>query len=184
VTQDDLDKAKETVLPDLGTQIKDDIVNQTPEGFFILEDSIEVQEPEINSSAQPGEKADKFNLSAKVTARAFVFSQTDASALIDKSLAERVGDKKEVVSGATFEYKNVSAFFDKGQVVFRIQGQQPLVWKINNDEIKNLILGKKEADVRNILSERPEIQSAQVSFWPFWVSKIPTRQEKIELKIE
>ncbi|MDD5589928.1 MAG: hypothetical protein PHQ47_02005 [Candidatus Portnoybacteria bacterium] len=184
LTQSDYDDAKKTVLAEIDNNIKQEIINQTPEGFDILEDSIQIQEPEIKSSVEVGGKAENFNMSIEIIARAFVFSKQDALVLIEKNLADQITEAKEAISGAEFKYKDVSASFDKGQVSFRVEGTQPIAWKINKDEIKNIIMGKTEADVRGILAKRPEVEQAQVFFWPFWVSKIPERAEKIDLTIE
>ena len=59
-----------------------------------------------------------------------------------------------------------------------------MAFKINTDELKMELVGQKEVDVRRYLASQPKIEKAKVSFWPFWVNKIPKQEKKIKITVE
>jgi len=48
---------------------------------------------------------------------------------------------------------------------------------------KEKILGKSEADLKTIIYSYSNIEKADFSFWPFWVLKVPTDQNRVNITI-
>jgi len=184
ITQEDFNKAKEILWRDLSQKIQEEIVSQAPQNFKILENGIEIQLGEIKSLPAVGEKGDKFVLTIKAIAKTLGFYEQDVFELLKKDLAEQLGDRKELINETAFSYKDVKTDFDKGQIGFKVQGEQKIIWKINEQELKKMIPGKTGTQIKEIFSQRQEIEKAQVSFWPFWVKKTPTQLDKIKITID
>jgi len=43
--------------------------------------------------------------------------------------------------------------------------------------------GKDEAGVRSVLGQNLKIEAVKMSFWPFWVKKVPVQASKIRIEI-
>ena len=126
---------------------------------------------------------EKFSVSAKGTARALIFSEENILLILKNKLITGP-EQKEISGKRALSFENIMADLQNGRLSFQAKGEQEIIWKINPDELKAMIAGKDEAQVRQILADRPEISEAQFSLWPFWVKKIPAQKEKIKIAID
>ncbi|MBI4708823.1 MAG: hypothetical protein HY764_01305 [Candidatus Portnoybacteria bacterium] len=184
LTQDDFDKAKESIWGALEEKVHSELIAQIPANFKLLEEAVLVQMGEAKSSVAVGDKAESFSLEIKGVAKAFVFSEEDISQLIKQEIIDQLDSKKELSSSVSLKYEKTKADFNKGTISFEVAADQEIVWKINEDEVKKTIVGQKEEAVKEIFSKQPEIEKAQVSLWPFWIRKIPKQTDKITLTID
>lgn len=183
LTQEDFDKAKQQAWEGLKEKMDAQIKTQIPENFTLLKDAVSLELGQAQTSVKVGQAAEKFNVSVKGIAKAIIFSQDNILLLLKKELISG-GGQKDFSDRHSFAYENVSADFEKGSVSFRLKGEQEIFWIVKADEIKALIAGKREKEVNELFSRRPEIAQARFSFWPFWVKKIPAQKEKIEISID
>lgn len=185
LTQEDFDKAKEGLWNNLRDKIKKEASEQTSEEFKLFEEAVSIQMAETKSSVEIGAKAENFTLNIKGAGKVLVFSQNDIIQLLKKDLAiEPEGKKELIVNNNSLNYKNIKADFDKGQLSFKVQGEQEVVWKVDEQEIKEMIVGKSEEEIRQIFSQRPEVEKIKVSLWPFWVKKITTQTDRIKITVD
>lgn len=184
ITQEDFDKAKDKIWNDLQSKINQEIASQIPSQFKLLDKAMQVQISETKSTVAVGSPADNFTLTIKATGKGLIFSEDDISKMVQAKLSSQASDNKELVSQMNFEYSDIKADFDKGSLGFKVQGSQDVVWKVNTDDIKKLIAGKSENEVRQILSQRPEIKEAKFSLWPFWLKTIPSQHDKIKITVD
>ena len=59
-----------------------------------------------------------------------------------------------------------------------------VAWRLEEPKIKNDTKGKDESYVRDYLLSDPNVVAAEVSFWPFWVNKVPRTDKKIEIRLD
>ena len=82
------------------------------------------------------------------------------------------------------EYSTSNIDLEKGIARLNCKVKESVAWKIDLTKIKKDLAGKNEIEVRQYLSGQPEIESARIVFWPFWVKKIPSNEDKIKVIIE
>jgi len=184
VTQDDFNNAKEKTWESLRQKIQQELIAQIPTGYKLLDGAMDISASETKSSVEVGGKAENFSFNIKGLASALIFSEADVDLLLKNSLKESLADKKEIRDVASFSYNNIKADIAKGQINFGAQALQEVVWKVNPEELKGLIAGKREGEVQGILLGRPEIQEARFSLSPFWSKKIPKQIEKIHIIVD
>lgn len=184
LTQDDFDKAKDKIWTDLEQKIQQELDSQIPQNFKLLDEAIDLQIGELKSSIEVGGKAESFTLTVRGIAKALIFSDQDLNQLLKYSLFGESADTKEFTDLSTLNYEDIKKDIDKGQMSFTVRGEQEIIWSVDKEEIKRIIAGKKEADVRQIFSERPEIKEAQISFRPFWIKTIPKEINKIDVTVD
>ena len=56
-----------------------------------------------------------------------------------------------------------------------------IVYLVDGDELKRKVSGKSEDEIRELLLSRPEIESVDVSFSPFWVKSAPRLVNRIRI---
>jgi len=183
LTQDDFNKAKSQAEKSLKEKINTELSTQIPQGFTLLDGAVLIELAQAQPSVEIGGKAEKFSVSLKGVAKAIIFSQENILLLLGNKLILS-SEQKNFSNKQSIVYENIKADFEKGQLNFKIKGEQEVILKINPEEIKALIAGKEESQVREIFARKPEIQEAQFSLWPFWVKQIPAQKEKIKVTIE
>ncbi len=184
VSQEDFDKAKLELWQSLQPKIEQELKAQAPTNLKILDQATKEEIVSVESNVVVGNQAEKFTLTVKGSGTLLLFDEKDVLSLaaskmkIDLSSDKYLDDKTKQIA-----YSEINADFVKGIIIFRAKISENLVWKIDVDGIKRLIAGKKEAQIRQIFSERSEIDKARILFWPFWVKTVPKNTDKIEIKL-
>jgi hypothetical protein len=158
-----------------------ELKNQIPAGLKLLDGALEEGKPEITFSAGAGAAAENFTASIKANITALVFDPKYVNDLAAKSNSPLTNGK---IENSNIEYSNWKVNFDKGQISMDLKISQQGTGKIDIANLKKLLAGKGEVEIRKALSQITEVQSAKINFWPFWVKSIPAQTDKIEIIIE
>jgi hypothetical protein len=71
-----------------------------------------------------------------------------------------------------------------GQAIKTSVGQTEVVWVLDENAIRDALLGKKKAEVVTIATGFPGIETIQADFSPSWTSTFPAKAEKLTVSIE
>jgi len=184
VSEEDIQGAKEILAIELKEKAKKELEKRTPSDLKILKDAISEEIIESSSNIEANHPAEKFTLKVKVVAKVLAFYEKDAVSLINDNFREKIEENKSLLPETIeIEYAITNSDLEKGIMKLDCKVKENLAWKVNVEGIKKDLKGKSEINVRQYLSSRPEIKSARVIFWPFWVKKIPSDKEKIEIEV-
>jgi hypothetical protein len=185
VSEKDIEEAKNFLAVIFQEKAKNQLKEETPDGLETMENSSHEEIVESNSSAAAGDQADKFTQFVKVKSSVLAFGEEDLKDFAAKNLIKNAAEEREIIGGAMeISYGKAEIDFEAGQMIIPVHIEALAAWKINEDEIKNQILGKNEGEIRNYLQDKNEIKRAKVSFWPFWVKRVPRSANKINLTID
>lgn len=184
VSQDDFDRAKATLWQKLEPLLDQEIKAQIPSGLKLLDEALQEEIGSAESSVAVGARGDNFTLSMKGVAAVLLFDEKDIFGLAAQKVAANVDENKSVDEEASqIEYREVKADFSRGQLNFKAKVIERLIWKVETENLKRLIAGKEESEIKEIFNGRPEIEKARVLFWPFWVKKVPANLDKIKISL-
>jgi len=181
VSAQDIENATKTMNDLLKDSQAQELKNQIPANLKLLDGALAEGEPEITFSVGVGTAAENFIASIKAQITALVFDPKYVNDLAVKSNSSLVSGK---IENSDIEYINWKVNFDKGQISMDLKISQQGTGKIDIVNLKKLLAGKGEVEIRKTLSQIAEVQSAKINFWPFWVKTIPTQTDKIEIIIE
>jgi len=72
----------------------------------------------------------------------------------------------------------------RGEMTLLVSINNNLASRVNIESLKNSVAGKNTEDIRRIITaERLQIQSATITFSPFWVTRAPQNTAKIEITV-
>ncbi len=184
-SNEDIQGAKEVLTEELkgivNRELKEDILDE----LYVLEEATLVEVVESSASVESGDPVEKFKVKIKVSGKILAFNEEDAISLINSNLEENISENKTIIKDSIeINYKLNDINLSEGRARLVCEVKEDIAWKIDIDKIKQELSGKKEIDVREYLSSQPEIKSAKVIFWPFWVKKIPSDEEKIEVRLD
>lgn len=106
--------------------------------------------------------------------------------IVEASLQEDIDPNKQQVQdpGLDSARYTVTKTEDNGDVKITMDAQVAIGPKLDQAQLKSEIAGKKRGDSENALKSIPGVKEVTVKYSPFWVSKTPKNQTKINFVIE
>lgn len=185
VLSEDIEKAEEILVEELKEEIKSAFEEQIPSDLVIIEESLKEEIIKVSSSADQGEPADKFTVEVEAKVYTLLFNEEELREMVDFNLISMISEDKTPISQSQkISWSELEVDWDKGEVNFPLHIEEDLAWKVDVQVLKNSLAGQTELDVRQYLLAQSEIESAKVSFWPFWVKRVPLHIEKIKVVVD
>ena len=181
-TADDISGATQIVTLELKDKVSKEFQGKIPKDLKSLEDSQDLEVVESKSSLKADQPGEKFTVSVKIKASGLAFKEQDALYYIQRSVGDEIsGDKALLLSTIKINYLISKLDLSQGKATYDCSVEAEAVPNIDEQKIKNDLVGKNESEVRKYLSSLPEIDSAKVVFWPFWVKKVPNNKDRIKV---
>ncbi|MEA2006683.1 MAG: hypothetical protein U9O20_00780 [Patescibacteria group bacterium] len=181
VTQGDLDSARKKTIDALDDTLEQEVSSQLEEGTKVIIDSVEKEILSAVSSHKAKGVTKKFTYTIKQNMKAIAFNNEDVNVLIMQELEVDMdaGYLMDAVSQVVFK-KGISNLEDKTVTMY--VDAQAVAWpSIDKENIIKGIVGKKEEEIRNFLSNYPEIEKVEITVTPSWLATIPVSREKVEV---
>ena len=185
VTENDLTRAEEVLTEELNNEINQTLNAQIPQGFKLIEENIDKEIVDSLDGIEAGAEIENFTVQMEATLEAMLFKEEDLKKLVDLNLLSIVPQNKSLLPETQkIVWDEPVVDWVKGEAYFQITAQENVVWQIDSQALKKDLAGLSEIEVREYLTNRPEIEKAKVTFWPFWVKSIPQQEKKIEITLE
>jgi hypothetical protein len=119
---------------------------------------------------------------------AIVFNNVKLSkAVATRELAKYDGLATEIVSTDNLSVSFVGAdsanLWKNNLLQVKFNGEAVLKWVYDADLIKRSLAGRKESDIKNILSKfKDTVESLQIVFKPVWTRYLPDDFDKIKME--
>ncbi len=183
-------EARKQLKDQLETVLVDEVTKNLPDGFFVNKDTINLNY-DIVQVVKDGSAIDKAIFEAKGSALAIMFNKDKFTEILVKEAVGPESAKNPIniadINQLKFEIlpdiKTVNpSSIDK--ISINITGKAHFVWKIDQNKLKNQLLGKPKEDFAEVFKSYGEsIVSGKVSFKPSWSKKFPTNIDKIDINL-
>jgi len=184
VTSEDLEKAKTFVTEKVIKESEDAVKLEIPQDFILSEKSLKTDVIETFSLAVPKAELEKFNYQAKAHSTALVFKKTDIDNFIKAFIVQQITqDKKINEESLEVNYSIETVNFDKGNITVSIDAKVKIYSGIDENSLKKGLIGKSLSETKIFLENQPQTVKSEVSFWPFWVKKVPDDLSKVYLQL-
>lgn len=185
VTQADIDSAKQK----LGGQDNASIqaaLEQTlqTEGLYPLSATFNASTPVVTTSNNVGDQADNVTVTETITYTMYGAKQSDLDTLIKSNIAKQIDMKNQAVvnDGLASATVNVTGNNNNNEQI-SLQATATVGPDINAADIKKQVAGKRTGDVKTLVNAISGVTNVDVQLSPFWVSSVPTNQNKITVTI-
>ncbi len=65
-----------------------------------------------------------------------------------------------------------------------MNAENTFVWKLDQEKIKNILLGQRKDALPLLLKEKaPELEKAEINIFPFWKNRVPNKPQRIFFKV-
>lgn len=182
-TRDDLDKARAVLQDKISQGAQEYITSQIPKGLKIISQGITQSDPQL-SAAPVDIKNSTFKVTLKATYVIFAFSENDVVALVDFKVSGKLSEKRKAIPQTrVISYAGDAVGQDKTSFTFSAKVSELVLGMIDQDDLRRLLAGKDESEIRQLLGLNESIDSAEITFWPLWTSKAPANLDAITISV-
>lgn len=184
------DAEKESVFAELRISLQAKLLqkatDQIPSGFILFKDAAFLH---VDSEIlEWGGEAGVVPLKTKGTLYGFLFSEKELTAKIAKNAIPAYNDEPVYIPNIRdlmfyLADKDIS-FNDVQNINFNLSGSVKVVWKFDDTEFAGALLGKSKKDFNQILSQYPNVDSAELSLSPLWVRTMPSKLKDIKVIVD
>ncbi|BCX13767.1 MAG: hypothetical protein KatS3mg085_299 [Candidatus Dojkabacteria bacterium] len=187
VDQRDVDAVKNETKQKLLEEGTSKIKAFLPRGYRLLEETIQFEETEIRPFPDVGEEAKdgKFSLNMEGKVTALAVKEQDLEEVTRQVLAIQ-NEIEQIPALENYKVNIKDVVRDGGRVSFVIDSEGLFSNKLEDDEIFNLIAGKKIDEALRILSDLEEVEDVSISYSPGLVpeslQRVPKDMGRISIK--
>ena len=168
----------------LKTKLLEKINDQIPDGFILFQDAVFIS---INNENQSFvSKNNQVPVNIKGTLYGFLFNEEKLTKKILESGIEDYDGSNVYISNIHdliffIENGENASFKDIKNIDFNLSGTAKMVWNFDGDSLIENLLGKKKKDFNEILSQYPNIESADLVIKPAWKNSFPDKSKDIKI---
>jgi len=185
IDEDELAAAKDSLHSELSSALQARLPEEKPAGFVVFDEAVTF---DFESQAAVENGDNKATIKEKAILRVPIFVEEDFAGYIAAAIVP--GYENELVriddySGLTFEYVNATStsgsIANNSEINFDLTGKATMVWKFDEEALKNDMAGKNRTAIVNILAAYPAIENAKIITRPFWKRSLPDKTEDIKV---
>jgi hypothetical protein len=186
VTQGDIDGAKQKLATAETDAIKQELKSGlVTKDLYAIDMSFKASDPAVKTSANAGDAAENVTVTQDVTYSMQGVETKD----LEKLIKDEVGSKIDLKKQTILDYGLADAVFTQQSANadgMTITYQTTVVVGSELDEtaIKKQVAGKKAGEAERLIKQYPGVTEVEVTYSPFWVSKIPGKTDKITVDVE
>ncbi|OGE79416.1 MAG: hypothetical protein A2751_05270 [Candidatus Doudnabacteria bacterium RIFCSPHIGHO2_01_FULL_46_14] len=181
VTQNDLDTAYQALASELLDQTRAELTKDDP-GARVLDNAFTSQILEQQSQTAVGTETASFEVSGRVKIRALAYDEKDVRKIIFEMIKRLLPEQKILLeNSATVDASFLSLSLDQAAGTLSAHFQGTIVYRLDREELREKVRGKTTEEIREIMLSKPEIDSLEVQFSPFWVKSAPKLRPKIKI---
>lgn len=159
-----------------------DFLNKAVENTTLLNGTRKEDETKISTDVIVGNIADNFKMTVSTGESALFINNNDIDEIVNWKINSETDGSMEILdSGKKPEILETKKAED-GSFILPVKASRNVVLKVDVDKIKSDLYGKNEEEVRAYFQNIEKFDSVDVTF--SWTKKVPSSNDKIDIKIE
>ncbi|MCX6766394.1 MAG: hypothetical protein NT170_01250 [Candidatus Moranbacteria bacterium] len=184
VTAQDIASAKEKIAVDAKKSALAELKGGLSPDRKIFDDAVQVEVQNISMSDNAGAEKEKFSATAKLQVSALSFQEADVKKLMKDNLAQSGANGSEISFDKPITYVLADSNIGQKTLNFQAKTDAKIGAGLDVENFKKGILGKTEADAQIYAKNFPAIQQMDITFWPFFVNRIPMREGRVVVEVK
>ncbi len=180
-TKNDLAAAENQATQKLEDALTGQLSLLNSDNLTILPQSIAFQISSMN--ATPSKDGSGFDVYVVGSAKQMAFDGSMLQNVILGSLSKEASGTMKI-DNFNPTYSTTTPDFTKGMMSFTATGTITYEPNIDFNKVRSEIAGMTADNLKTTIFALPGLEQANVSFWPFWVSTVPTNQANINLEVQ
>ncbi len=187
VSADDIERAKGQLLGASTDEEKKALIAKFANGEIVIDSSYTVDRaapvsaPAVNQEAPTG----KATLTIPTTYTVQAVPKAELDTYLKASLESKIDTDSQKIYSTGIDDASLSNFRKDGETMFAsVNATGSAGPKINEDDIKEQVKGKKYGEVQQTLEAIDGIKEVDVQFSYFWVRTVPNNTDKIKIEFK
>jgi hypothetical protein len=186
VTDDDLKQAEDTLVQKLLAEAINDLKNQIPENYILLENSTSSEITKSETSVKSGEVSNDFNFEVTMKLKAIAFKKSDVDEFVKKYIISQLLEEKTLLDSSIKTDLSVDSLdVSGGKMVLKVDFSSGIYKNIDINSISLSLTGKNAEQINETITALmgDQLLKAEINFWPFWVSSSPKNQKAVNVNL-
>lgn len=160
------------------------IMSQIPAGYLVFDNSFNYEMANFDASSVYG-TSEEFSVTLKGSVIAYIFEETQLASELAKTLASQYDGSPVRISdiGSTQMQLDEGTVSDSKSIRFKLTGEPVITWILDEEAIKNALVGVTRKEFEGILSEFTGVDTGKATIRPLWKKTFPKSSSKIEIII-
>lgn len=181
-TDADIKSAKSNMGETVSSALKEKALEQIPKEFSVIEGAagFSILSQKVDDKVDENKN---FSISVEAQIVVIAFKETDLLTVMESRVEQELkGDF--ILKDYNIQYGQARADFIAGRLSFPVAFTASVSKFVDPENLKKQVLGKSEGDLRAIINGLADLQSAEISLWPFWVGRVPSDASKIKIIVD
>ena len=186
ISDSDLSNAVTELSVSLQSKLYDKAINQIPKGYILYKDAVflNVDSQSVDPATADGMAA----LHLNGTLYGFVLNKDKLTKkIVQSSIPAYDGSEVYIpnINDLKFSLNNKEniSFTDVTNISFNLSGTPKIIWKFDSEKLRNDLMGKSKKEFNQILSQYPNIDTADLVIKPIWKSSFPDKSKDINIVV-
>jgi hypothetical protein len=185
VAQSDVDTEKTNLLTKDKDNATRDLQGKIPSGYVALPASQTTVTTNVAPSPAVGSPGDTATLTIHVTYTELAVKKSEYSALVMAQEQKQVGSGNQIYDdGLSTAQVTASEKDATGRQAFHFTTEAYGGAKLDKAQLANKLKGMRYGDAAGVAGGLAGVSRAEITIWPGWVSKMPSRADKISITIQ
>lgn len=185
VAQSDVDEAKKQITDKQNEVVEELKKELESDGYIGIVDTFTAGTPALTPTPAVGAEANEVVVAGDVTYTMLGIKQDDLKKIVEEKSKDKVDTSKQSILDYGFDDATYEVGKKNGsKTTLSVKTTLVAGPEIKQDDLKKDLAGKKQSEVESFLKNRPGITDVKVKFSPFWVSKVPGKEAKVNFVIE
>lgn len=192
VSQQDVNNAAAAISNDTNQPDETAVTNQFMQqldkaGYFLVASTLKVSKPIPSSSPAAGQQASSATVTVTINYTVLALKKSDLTKIITNYAEKQIDTTKQKIADGDILAKvkvEVVSQTSPTDATLSVSGSVNAMPIIDNENVKQMVAGKKRGEIQTTISGWPGVKSVEVKLSPFWVSKVPTKLNKITVIIQ
>lgn len=183
ITAQDITNAKEDITASAKKAAIDSLKQNMSSDRKILDDEVQVDVLSVAMTDNAGAEKEKFSATAKVKASGLSFSEADVKEILKNDLTGDGVDSTAISFAKPVNYILGTSDNQQKTLKFSASADADALSGLDLENFKKGILGKTTDEAQNYARNFPAIQKMDISFWPFFASRIPMNERRVMIEV-
>ncbi|MFH0930104.1 MAG: hypothetical protein V1814_02520 [Candidatus Moraniibacteriota bacterium] len=184
ITAEDITKAKEEIAVSAKKAAVAALKKSLPADRKIFDNAVNIEVLSATTSDVAGVEKEKFSATAKVRASVLSIGESGVKEILKNDLAHQGASEGAISFDEPVNY--ILSDFDnqKKTLKFSAKADANALSGIDIENFKKGILGKTDEEAQIYAKNFPAIQKTNISFWPFFVTRIPMNAGRVNVEVK
>lgn len=184
VTDEDIQQAKENIIKKLTSEAITEIEKQISSDYILLENAVSSDVIKSETQTKSGTVIENFDYEAEIKAKALIFKKSDIEEFSKKYIISQTPSGKTLLdTSIKTDYSVASLDVSGGKASLNIEFSGGIFQTIDRNSASLSLTGKTPDQINEIMKNRmgDQLSKVEVNLWPFWVSKAPKNQKRVNV---